>query len=148
LQSDIATPLCTLNVKDSIEVNSKDGTDAELLTSQTEEGIFFDSTRFLPIQSLPSMLRAANTNLPQLYIRLEHDARSYLIEYEMRQKSADLLKLIKPIIGKLMITNISDFNQSALQHFLALDYAPSLRNMAYLESIAEKHTTITRLGIR
>ena len=88
-------------MKDSIEVNSKDGTDAELLTSQTEEGIFFDSTRFLPIQSLPSMLRAANTNLPQLYIRLEHDARSYLIEYEMRQKSADLLKLIKPIIGKL-----------------------------------------------
>ena len=43
-----------------------------------------------------------------------------------------------PYVTSTNSTNISDFNQSALQHFLALDYAPSLKNMAYLESIAEK----------
>merc|ERR1711935_551460 len=36
------------------------------------------------------------------------------------------------------MTSTSDFSKGALQHLLVLDYAPSLRNMAYLESIAEK----------
>ena len=87
---------------DSSAVGNNCDTFVEAPLLQGEEDSFYSSSKLLPIQSLPTILRTSTTDLSGSRFSLEHDVRSYLLEYEKGQRTADLLKLVQPIIGKTM----------------------------------------------
>jgi len=126
------------NHKTSIDIGNKDGSETDVPIPPSEEDSVSLPIRPPFIRSLPSILRRAKLTRSD-YPSLEKDVRSYLIKYEKEQKSAALLQIIRPIIGELCImVNPSDFSKQDLHHCMVLDYIPSLRSMAYMESILEK----------